>query len=186
MALIEEYMVVADHFVVNSAVTELIEGMLVKLNAAGEVIKADGSALLIPPYTPERCIGVCGDTKSTTQSGLPTTNVAHIGAVPVHNDFVNRVSDSFDETKASGRVTVYHGGGKFLTNQYVVAPTTPWAVGRPLYVSALATFTTDASSSAQIVATCTQVPDDVESGVPGIDIRGSLTLGHYIEFKLEI
>jgi hypothetical protein len=173
MALIEEYMVVADHYPVNSAVTDLIEGMFVKLNTAGEVIKATGAAN-------ERAIGVCGDTKSTSQSGLPSTNASSMGA------FVNRVSDSFDETKASGRATVYHSGGKFLSNQYVLTPAVPWAVGLPLYVSSLATLTTDIGTATQVVATCVQVPSDVESGVPGIDVRGSLTLGNYVEFKLEI
>jgi hypothetical protein len=173
MALIEEYMVVADHFAVNSAVTELIEGMFVKLNGSGEVIKATGAAL-------ERAIGVAGDTKSTSQSGLPSTNASSMGA------YVNRVSDSFDETKASGRCTVYHSGGKFLSNQYEAAPSKTWACGLPLYVSGNSLLTTDASTSAQIVATCVQVPSAVESGVPGIDVRGSLTLGNYIEFKLDI
>lgn len=173
MALIEEYMVVADHYPVNSSVTDLIEGMFVKLNTSGEVVKATGGSA-------ERAIGVCGDTKSTSQSGLPSTNNSSQGA------FVNRVSDSFDETKASGRVTVYHSGGKFLSNQYETAPSTPWAVGLPLYVSANSKLTTDASTSTQIVATCVQIPSAVESGVPGIDVRGSLTLGTYVEFKLEI
>jgi len=180
MALIEEYMVVADHFAVNASVTELIEGMFVKLNSAGEVIKALGT-----PST-ERAIGVCGDTKSTTQSGLPSTNQNWVGAAPTQGAFVNRVSDSFDETKASGRVTVYHSGGKFLSNQYEAAPQITWAVGLPLYVSANSRLTTDASTSAQIVATCLQIPSAAESGVPGIDVRGSLTLGQYVEFKLEI
>ena len=189
MALIEEYMVVADHFPINSAVTDLIEGMFVKLNAAGEVVKATGTATDASTNLPERAIGVCGDTKSTSQSGLPSTNSANIGMGglnPNYQAFVNRVSDSFDETKASGRATVYHSGGKFLTNQYETSVSTAWAVGLPLYVSANSKLTTDQSPGGQIVATCVQIPSQVESGVPGIDVRGSLTLGTYVEFKLEI
>jgi hypothetical protein len=30
----------------------------------------------------------------------------------------NRVSDMFDETKASGKMTVYHSGGEFATDQF--------------------------------------------------------------------
>lgn len=173
MALIEEFHVVADHFPVNSSVTNLIEGMFVKLNSSGEVIKGTGASA-------ERCIGVAGDTKSTSTSGLPATNSSSMGA------FVNRVSDSFDETRASGRCTVYHSGGKFASNQYEAAPVISYAVGLPLYCSANALVTTDASTSGQIVATIVAVPAAQESGVPGIDVHGSLTLGNYIEFKLEI
>jgi len=173
MALIEQFHVVADHFPVASSVTNLIEGMFVKQDSSGNIIKATGGAS-------ERALGVSGDTKSTSLSGLPSTNDSSMGA------FVNRVSDSFDETRASGRCTVYHSGGKFASNQYVAAPSTPWAVGLPLYVSSLALLTTDASTSAQIVATCTAVPGAYASGVPGIDTNGSITLGNYIEFKLEV
>lgn len=173
MALIETFHVIADHFPVNSSVTNLIEGMFVKLNSSGEVIKATGGAA-------ERSIGVAGDTKSTSTSGLPATNSSSMGA------FVNRVSDSYDETRASGRVTVYHSGGKFASNQYTASPSTPYAVGLPLYVASDSTVSTDASTSAQIVGTVTAVPAAYASGVPGIDINGSLTLGNYIEFKLEI
>lgn len=173
MALIEQFHVVADHFPVDSSVTNLIEGMFVKLNSSGNAVKATGASA-------ERAIGVSGDTKSTSLSGLPSTNDSSQGA------FVNRVSDSFDETRASGRVTVYHSGGKFVSNQYEAAPVLAWAVGLPLYISSNSKLTTDASTSAQIVATCTAVPAAYASGVPGIDINGSITLGNYIEFKLEI
>ena len=173
MALIEQFHVVADNFAINTSVTDLIEGMFVKLNSSGEVVKATGASA-------ERSIGVTGDTKSTSLSGLPATNSSSQGA------FVNRVSDSFDETKASGKCTVYHSGGRFASNQYETAPTLAWAVGLPLYISANSKLTTDASTSAQIVATCLRVPGAYPSGVPGIDINGDLTLGNYIEFKLEI
>lgn len=176
MALIEEFHVVADHYPVDSSVTDLIEGMFVMLNSSGNAIKATGAANT-------RALGVSGDTKSTSISGLPSTNNSSQGA------FVNRVSDSFDETKASGRITVYHSGGKFASNQYETAPVQAYAlggVGQLLYVSANAKLTSDASANAQIVATLTALPGPFASGVPGIDINGSITLGNYIEFKLEV
>ena len=173
MALIEEFHVVADHYPVDAAVTNLIEGMFVMLNSSGNAIKATGAS-------GTRCLGVSGDTKSTSVSGLPSTNNSSQGA------FVNRVSDSFDETRASGRVTVYHSGGKFASNQYEPSPVAAYAVGQPLYVSANALLTPDASANSQVVATLTALPGAFASGVPGIDINGSITLGNYIEFKLEI
>lgn len=173
MALIEQFHVVADHFPVDSSVTNLIEGMMVMLNSSGNAVKATGAS-------GTRCLGVSGDTKSTSLSGLPSTNDSSQGA------FVNRVSDSFDETRASGRITVYHSGGKFASNQYEASPTLAYAVGLPLYVSANAKVTTDASANSQIIGTVTAVPAAYASGVPGIDINGSITLGNYIEFKLEV
>jgi hypothetical protein len=167
MALIEKYHVIADHYGINSAVTDLIEGMFVKLNTSGEVVKATGAAS-------EVALGVSGDTKSTSTSGLPTTNASSVGA------FVNRVSDNFDETRASGRCTVYHSGGVFATNQYVGTI----AVNDALYVDSTSKLTVTPSTSAQIVGYCTKAPGAYESGVPGIDVNGSLTLGNYLEFKL--
>jgi hypothetical protein len=179
MALIPEFHVIADDFPVNASVTDLIEGMFVMLNGSGEVIKATG-------VSGTYAIGIAGDTKSTSLSGLPATNDALIGTTSTDTQFVNRVSDMYDETKASGKITVYHSGGKFATNEYETAPTPSWAVGLPLYVSANAKLTTASNGNAQIVAICTNVPADWPSGVPGIDVQSSITLGSYVEFKLVI
>jgi len=171
MALIEQYMVVADHYPVNSAVTNLIEDMVVKLNTAGEVIKCTVAG--------STAFGIAGDTKSTSTSGLPSTNASSQGA------FVNRVSDSFDETKASGRCTVYTGtGSRFATDQYGVITV---AIGQdPLYVDTASKLTTVAGAGNQI-AVLIHAPSAYDSGVPGIDITtGSMTLGNYLEFKLLI
>jgi hypothetical protein len=174
MALIEQFVVVANHYAVASG-EEIIEGMLVKLNSSGEVILATGAS-------GENVIGVAGDTKSTSVSGLPSTNNAAIGAPASSAQFVNRVSDTFDETKASGRITVYQHGGQFATNQYIATP----AVNDALYADSTGKFTATPSTSAQIVAYCTRAAGAFDSGVPGIDINGSLTLGNYIEVKLVV
>lgn len=166
MALIEKYHVIADHYPVATGET-IIEGMFGKLNSSGEVVLATGAAS-------EVAIGVCGDTKSTSTSGLPTTNASSMGS------FVNRVSDNFDETRASGRCTVYHSGGVFATNQY----TGSFAVNDALYVHSTSVLTATPSTSAQIVGYVVKAPGAYESGVPGTDVNGSLTLGNYMEFKL--
>lgn len=171
MALIEEYHVVADSLTIDASVTNMIAGMFGMFNSTGNIVIATGAAST-------RAIGVSADTKSTSVSGLPATNSSSQGA------FVNRVSDSYDETKASGRVTLYHAGGRFASNQYVAAPVATYTPGCALYVSSGGLLTPDASANAQVVATCVAVPAAFPSGVPGIDITGSLTLGNYIDFIL--
>jgi len=169
MALIERFHVVADHYPVESG-EEIVEGMIVTLNANGRVVLASGAS-------GEVALGIAGDTKSVSVSGLPTTNNSSQGA------FVNRVSDSFDETKASGRMTVYHTGGSFATNQYEAVS---FSVNDELYCSANGKFTNVPSTGGQIIGYVTKAQGAYESGVPGIDVNGSLTLGNYIEFKLVI
>lgn len=185
MALIELYPVIADHYAIKAG-EEIIEGQFGKLDSTtGELVVCDGS-------TSELALGICGDTKSTSVSGLPTTNDSSQGA------FVNRVSDSFDETKASGRMTLYHSGGKFATNMFVSGLT--YNPGDALYVSKGTTPAnvgklTNASAdndSGQVVAYVVRVPGPYDSGVPGLDATlslsgaGTLSLGSYMELKLNV
>ena len=114
MALIERFVVTADHYPVASG-EEIIEGQAVKLNSSGEVVIGDGTS-------GEIALGLAGDTKSTSTAGLPTTNNALVGAPANSEQFVNRVSDTFDETKASGKMTVYHSGGSYATNRFQGTP----------------------------------------------------------------
>lgn len=187
MALIPLYFVVADHLEVaatyNNAAVEILEGQFVKIDpVGGKIIPCDTAGEL--PY------GVAGDTKSTSVSGLPSINDANLSngddmqGTANTRPFVNRVSDSFDETKASGRITVYHSGGKFATNQYEPIPNgVAYAPGLPLYVSANGLLDT-AAGAGNIVATCVSVPAAYPSGVPGVDVLGSISLGDYLVFKL--
>lgn len=174
MALIEKFVVIADHYAVASGQT-IIEGQWVELNSSGEIIIANGSAA-------EVALGVAADTKSTSTSGLPSTNNAFIGASAVSSAFVNRVSDTFDETKASGKMTVYHSGGVFASDRYNGSI----AVNDDLYVDTDGDLTATPSTSAQIVAYCVKAPGAYPSGVPGIDVNGDLTLGNYLEFKMVV
>jgi hypothetical protein len=178
MALIEKFVVVADHYPV-AAGEELIEGMWGMFNSSGEIVKATGGGSTTT-------IGVLGDTKSTSTSGLPSTNNALLGADATSQAFVNRVSDMYDESKASGRMTVYHSGGTFATNQYESTITSSSLPGIALYVSGNGKLTSSASANSQIVATLVKAPGAYESGVPGTDVNGSLSLGTYLEFKMAI
>lgn len=179
MALIPLYFVVADHYPV-AAGQEIIEGQWVKQNTDGDIVICDTAG--------ENALGIAGDTKSTSVSGLPTLNAATIGGgdtpgTPVVStkQFVNRASDSYDETKASGRITVYHSGGKFATDKYGTIISTP---GLPLYVNTSGNLTTTSAGAAVVVARLTKAPADYPSGVPGTDVNGSITLGSYLEFKM--
>jgi len=172
MALIEKWFIIADHYPVVAG-QEIIEGMFVKLDPTGAIVKATGAG-------GEVALGVAADTKSTSVSGLPSTNNAYIGAAPTAQQFVNRVSDTFDETKASGRMTVYHDGGVFATNQFEQGG---YAVNDPLYVSANGKLTITPSASAQIVGRVVKVPGAYPSGVPGVDVQGSISLGDYLEYN---
>jgi len=175
MALVEKFHVVAAERDV--ATGQIIkEGMVVSLNTSGEVVKQGVS--FPTPY------GIAGDTKRTDGSSMPG----------IATDWQNRVSDYYDETKASGKMTVYHSGGEFATDQFDanVASATPLA---PLYAlnGVLSTINTQ---SAVVVGYLTQADAAYPSGVPGTDTTyGDIALGGdatggtanvYIEFKLVI
>jgi hypothetical protein len=168
MALIEKFHVVAAERDV--AIGESIkEGQIVSLNSAGEVVLQNVTNAF--PY------GIAGDTKSTSASAMPGISAG----------WQNRVSDFFDETKASGKMTVYHSGGEFATDQFAsnVASAAPGAL---LYAVNGVLETVDTQSSG-IVGRLTQTAGAYPSGVPGIDINGDQALAGensdtYIEFKL--
>ena len=150
--------------------------------------------------TSDHAYGVAGDTTGGT-SYKPTQ-----AFMPgISNGWQNRVSDGYDEGKASGKVTVYHSGGEFATDQFVNSGLT--AVG--LYLDARANSDTNGgalqlggSSSGTVrdvntVAQLTRLPGAYPSGVPGTDagLNGDMALGangpgsntsQYIEFKLLI
>ncbi|MFA5599993.1 MAG: hypothetical protein WDA06_05290 [Phenylobacterium sp.] len=176
MGLIEIYRVTADMYAADpDFVTDTAEGLLVAQNAAGLIEAADGTV---------RAIGVAGDTQSNSTAGTPLAANVVINSAGATRSTQNRVSDFFDETLASGLVTVYHSGGKFATDQYDT--TVNYAFGDALYSTAAGLFTNDASANNQIVGTVTGTPDDYPSGVPGTDVAGSISLGVYLVFKLEI
>jgi hypothetical protein len=176
MALIPRYHVVADYLPVLST-AEIIMGSFVKFDADGFIVQATGAAQ-------EYAYGIAGDTKSSSTSGMPSTNDAILGAGGVSQSFVNRVSDGLtDETKASAKMTVYHSGGKFATDQYDT--TGSYVPGAALYVGANGKLQTSDAGSGQIVArTVSEGP--FPSGVPGIDTDGDITLGDYLVFKMVI
>lgn len=184
MALVEIFHVVANEYAIDTGSSEIREGMLVALNGASGVRRVDATTGVLGT------LGVAGDTKSTSASAMPG----------VYPGWQNRVSDSFDETKASAKLTVYMSGGAFATDQYVasqslvaanlghylIADTT---TGKLKYGGADAGVLAAAHTPA--VAQMTAIPGSYPSGVPGVDINGDMALkgentNSYLTFKLLI
>jgi hypothetical protein len=124
--------------------------------------------------------GIAGDTKSTSASSMPG----------VASGWQNRLSDYFDETAASGKMTVYHSGGEFATDQFSsnVSAATPYTA---LYAHNGLLCTYAESNTSGIVARLTQTAGAYPSGVPGRNVNGDMSLSGdntntYIEFKLII
>ena len=184
MALVPIYHVVAASRAVDVSGDDIKMGMIVSLNSDGEVIKETNGTPI--PY------GIAGDTKADDASSMPG----------ISSGWQNRVSDYFDETASSGKMTVYHSGGQFYTDQYSanVAGLTGANIMQALYAKdgLLDTVDQDGATVLPIVARLLAAPGDVMSGVPGIDINGDIALGgnelhggvtadnQYIEIKLEI
>ena len=193
MALVEKYHVVATQFDVDPNSLEIKEGMLVALNAANGVRRVTtGDA--------GKVLGVAGDTFSTGASALPGVGTGYISGGNTVS-FQNRVSDGFDETKASGKITVYHSGGEFATDMFVDSNMEASDVGAYL-VADEATGTLqyggtdlgellapETGPSTPPVAMLVKAAGTYPSGVPGVDLNGDIALGganssQYIEFKL--
>jgi hypothetical protein len=165
MALVEKYIVVAATHPIGSS--NITEGQLVKLNDSGEIVPFNGSGVVL---------GVAGDTKSQSASGMPGVDAG----------WQNRASDMYNETGASGEMTVYSGGGEFATDQFE-SDVESALTGVKLYGSANGKL--QATSSGDAVAVLTRAAGLYPSGVPGTDINGDMALSgdnnnQYIEFKL--
>jgi hypothetical protein len=170
MALVEKFHVVAAERTVATGET-IKEGQIVSLNTSGQVVLQGAVASV--PY------GIAGDTKSTAASAMPG----------VASGWQNRVSDYFDETKASGKMTVYHSGGEFATDQYATNVAS-LAIMAPLYAFN-GVLDSNSGQSSIVVARLVQLAGAYPSGVPGTDINGDIALGgehnnQYIEIKLTI
>ena len=194
MALIERFHVVAAEKPVASGQT-IKEGMVVTLNASGEVEKVDAAGEV--PY------GLAGDTKSTSASSMPGVGAAVIGTdasgAAVEQNFQNRASDYFDETKASAKMTVYHSGGEFATDQFIDAVSSA-AIMTPLYPDVVGASTygklSTTNTNPNVVGYIIRAAGAYPSGVPGVDINGDQALSGasgtagdgntYIEIKLVI
>ncbi len=177
MALIVLQHNIADQYTVTvDYATAIKSGSLVGLDADGNIDL---------PSATQAPIGVAGDSVNTGAGGSVYSADLVIGAGGATRSTSNRVSDFFDETKASGFMTVYTGSGKFATTEYVAGSYTP---GTSLYSDVAGKFM--ASSGAGLLALqvgyVSKDVSAVESGVPGVDVNSSMTLGDFLTVILSI
>jgi|TARA_Y100000310_G_scaffold333176_1_gene410177 hypothetical protein len=186
MALIEEFSVIATHYPIDpNAIPTVREGMFCKLLSTGYADLHDGVAS-------RAVMGVFGDSttlSSSTELATTFSDQVVINANGATLFTQNRVSDpSGDESSASGRITVYNGGGQFHTDIFETldgAVPTNYLPGDPLYVSSNGKITSNTTSPQ--AATCVVAARAYPSGVPGTDTTdGSLSLGSFLTFRLDV
>ena len=182
MALIVEYHVIADMYPVSSEAIHA--GNLVSLNATGQAVPS--------PINTDLAIGVAGDS-SLTAAGQTTAYAAQvtIGADGAGTRWTeNRVSDFYDETIASQKISVYHGGGKFWISSDLLdtgVALTPGEFMRVGAVTAGEWLDGGTNDVGDTVAICVGPVSAYDSGVPGTDTTdGSITLGNYFPVVLRI
>jgi len=205
MAIIEVFVVAASDLPIDPGnTTDIPQGLLVTLDSTGAVTPADGAN---NATTGAQCIGIAGDTRSSgTTSFTPESNSALsrnpktslvgslvMGALGAARRYTqNHVADQYNEVLASGRMTVYHSGGEFWTDQYEVVKSNNTSVctytpATYLYASASTEtagqgagnqddiiarggrFSDEAPTNTQKVGVTLHTPTAYPSGVPGTD-----------------
>ena len=179
MALIVEQHVVADMYPVGD--TAIQAGMLVAMDPTA------GTGVIIPATTAlqDSVIGIAGDSMLTT-AGQTTAYSAQVTVGASDADTArtrwtaNRVSDAYDETLASGKITVYNGGGKFWISENLVTDIATIVPGDGLTADDGGMWEEeDDNSQGEQVALCVGVPAVYPSGVPGTDTTdGSIALAN--------
>ncbi len=205
MALIEVFHLVASQYPIDATnTTDIPQGKVVSLDANGQVVLPTAISATNHP------VGIAGDSRSqgttsfTPESGSalstdPVTTLTGsliIGAYGDAQRFTqNRVADNFNEVLASGKMTVYHGGGEFWTDQYVTTDTfTPSTV---LYTDAVGDFTETQVNTGPIIGVTTTSPTGYPSGVPGTGPNAvgfqalpeggnSISFGNFLQVKFLI
>lgn len=188
MALIVEYHVVADMYPVGDQA--ISAGMLVDINAAGNIVPS--------PVNTANAVGIAGDSALAGQ-GQTTAYSDQLligagggwqgGAGGTQRWTSNRVSDFYDETAASDKITVYNGGGKFWVSNDLFDNAGAIVIANDLQVGALAAGEWNnggTNALGDTVARAVGASQAYPSGVPGTDVQGSITLGDYVPLVLLI
>jgi len=175
MALIVEQHVIADMYPIAVATT-ISAGMLVELSSGLIVAATTGSV---------NAIGIAGDSNvANTQTTAYSAEVV-IGATDADTARTrwtsNRVSDMYNETLGSGKMTVYHGGGKFWISDDLVEHPGNVLAGDKLAVSDVTAGEwgeTASNTLGDFIAIAVGSGQEYPSGVPGTDTTdGSIALG---------
>ncbi len=230
MALIEVFHVVASQYPITTAsATDIPQGRIVTLDANGEVTLADANTGTVIAGDPLN-VGIAGDTRSdgttsyTPESGSPLNQQQGLTkATDLDGSLIlgaygdaqrytqNRVADNYNEVLASGKMTVYHSGGEFWTDQYETTQdgggaATTFTPGTAVFSSVAATAANQGLFSDQVVietangehalvAIALTSPTGYPSGVPGTGPNAvgfqalpeggnSLSWGNFLHVKL--
>jgi len=184
MALIVEYHVVADMYPVGA--TAISAGMLVGFT----------NNLIVPSTADpdQQSIGIAGDSALAAE-GQTTAYSAQltIGSNGGGTRWTeNRISDFYDETTASQKITVYNGGGKFWVSSTLFDNDgASCSAGLLIGSGTIAGDWTDtAVTDDDVCGLCVGAVQGYDSGVPGTDVTngsgGSMTLGDYVPVVLRI
>ena len=172
MALIVEQHVVANSYPVGT--TAIQAGMLVSMVNDGTVIPAGADSTIV--------LGIAGDSFLAAE-GQTTAYSAEvvIGASDADTARTrwtsNRISDMFNETLASGKITVYNGGGKFWISDDLITGELAIDAGELLESETGGNWATG-NTAGEVVAIAVGHAAKYPSGVPGTDTPdGSLALG---------
>ena len=186
MALIVSYHTIATQL--PTTATDIVEGMGVKFfavaGAESKVVKADASSFTF---------GIAGDSAISTGPNKPYGASVVVNGAGGTRGTSNRVSDFFNETVGSGKITVYNGIGEFYTDQYNTGGT--YTPGAKLYTASTGKLT-NTDGGGNCIGFTIDGPRAYPSGVPGVDdygvagntsaVNGSLALGTYLRFYMNI
>lgn len=181
MSIIVLHHTVADNFDVDpdwavSTDGRIPAGTLVGLDSSGYVKKAGAADAL----------GIAGDSLSDEYATTPYSAELIISPSGAKRWTQNRIDNYFNETLASGKMTVYTVGGLFGTTEFVVGPT--YTPGVRLYSSS-GKFTATDPGSGRVVGYVSKTPAEYPSGIPGVDapsVQNSMSLGRYLFVQLSI
>ncbi len=181
MALIVEYHVVADMYDVGA--TAIQAGMLVSMTAD----------LIVPSAAnpDQQSLGIAGDSRLAAEGQTTAySDQVRIGAGGGTTRFTeNRVSDFYNETLASDKITVYNGGGKFwISNTLFDNDGASCTGGLLIGLGTVAGEWTDSAvTDDDVCAVCVGASQAYSSGVPGTDTTdGSISLGNYVPIVLRL
>jgi hypothetical protein len=160
--------------------TRILQGMVVGLDSSGYVSL---------PTTTRAPLGIAGDSISDEYKLTAYSDRLVVSPTGAMRYTSPRVSDMFNETLASGKMTVYVTGGKFATDQY--DRNGSYTPGAKVYANTLGWVDDSAGSGelARPIGYVVKAPAEYPSGVPGVDspsVDNSMSLGRYLTIHLSI
>lgn len=224
MALITVYHVVASMFAVDAgSTTDIPQGVLLTLGSDGKAVACDGDTqYAVAVSADSRSAGVTSYTATSNSATSRDPKTSLTGAITIGSQgstrrfTQNRVSDNYNEVLASGKITGYHSGGEFWTDQYEIiqangSTVCSYTPAKRLYACGAGEtagtgeativqsgrFTDEASTTTQVVGFVIEAPTEYPSGVPGTGVNSksglsgfeggnSISFGTMLHLKLAI